>query len=1088
MRYIRFVLTILVTIICLSVYGQTQQGYVKTLGRPNVKGTALSDVIIKIKGEHNPVKSNGDGVFSIQFQNKKIGDAYTMQEVRKVGYELNEPEVIGRQFAVSDKVRNTIVMVSTTQLQADKQRIENNAYKVAEKNYKRKLELLEKEKEDGTITVEKYREQLQELQNRFEKYQSLIDGLAEHYAHTDYDELNEKEREINICIENGNLECADSLIQTLFDPIDVLKRNKEALAKLNEQISQAKGIIDQANADMAAVLKQQEKDAEHLYQLYTIALSRYDNEKAKFYIETRAALDSTNIMWQNDAGLFNNDFTADYKKAIIYFRCGLKYASLTYGEDNRITATFYNNIGAVYAHQGRFQKALELYVKALEIRQQGCDSTDLAASYNNIGGVYADMGNFALAIENYTKGLSLWKSVLGNIHPYVATSYNNLGVAYDKQGLYNEALDCYSKAFGIMKDNPNLRLSSFADLHNNIGQVFYNIGNYKNALIYHAKATEFFLKLYGEMHPNVATSYNNIGLVYEKVGNYEKALQFYGTALNIRKAVLGEEHLDIALSYGNIGNTLSSLSSYNDAELYFTKALELQLRIQGEKHQDIATLYDNIGLLKYREGRMEEALTYYKKALEIQTDVFDKENADIAVTFNNMGAVYDSQGNYDLAIKEYSKSLAIKQNVLNGNHPDVADVYNNLGHTYHNKGDYQNARKNYDKAIGIYKRNYGEEHADVAHVLVNLGKLCNDKHDNDSALYYYNCALTVFEKIYGKDNISTATCYNNIGAVYADMKELSEALEFYEKGLNLRLKLLKPDHLDIASSYDNIGLVYHYQGNLDQALQMYEKALTIRRNVLPEDHVDLAYSYDNIGGIYDNRGDYENALKHYGKALEIWSKRVDDNHSLIALCCYNIALLYINNSRYPEAIGYLERALPGFIHNNGDQCKEVYDINLYLVNAYEQIGEYAKAYKVLDKALTICSETMGTGSSDYKTIIEHKRYLSDRLIVVDKKRMSEYVYVATIIESGTAALQNGLTGDYIVLEYNNWNIGVDTVLYDVIAESVDQPKIIVIMRDNNIKSFYFENSVGASFSLKKVNKNQKKQIIKEYKKWKKHIK
>ena len=185
------------------ILGQKQEGYVKTLGRPNAKGEALSNVTIKIKGEHNPVKSNDDGIFTIQFQSKKIGDAYSLQEVRKAGYELNEPEVVGRQFAVSDKVKTTIVMVSTAQLQSDKQRIENNAYKVPEKSYKQKLALLEKEKEDGAITVEKYREQLQELQNRFEKYQSLIDGLAEHYAHTDYDELNEKEQEINICIENG---------------------------------------------------------------------------------------------------------------------------------------------------------------------------------------------------------------------------------------------------------------------------------------------------------------------------------------------------------------------------------------------------------------------------------------------------------------------------------------------------------------------------------------------------------------------------------------------------------------------------------------------------------------------------------------------------------------------------------------------------------------------------------------------------------------------------------------------------------------------------------------------------------------------
>ncbi len=62
---------------------------------------------------------------------KKAGDAYSLQQVKKTGYELNEIGVIGKQYTFSDKVPLNIVMVSTAQLQEDKQRIENNAYKVA---------------------------------------------------------------------------------------------------------------------------------------------------------------------------------------------------------------------------------------------------------------------------------------------------------------------------------------------------------------------------------------------------------------------------------------------------------------------------------------------------------------------------------------------------------------------------------------------------------------------------------------------------------------------------------------------------------------------------------------------------------------------------------------------------------------------------------------------------------------------------------------------------------------------------------------------------------------------------------------------
>ena len=206
MRLKRFFILFMQATSFVVAFAQTQQGYVKTLGRPDKKGEALSGVSVRVKGGHNAVLSKTDGTFSVLMSGKRNGDAYSLQQVQKSGYELNEQGVIGRQYAFSDRIPLTIVMVSTAQLQADKQRIENNAYQVAERNYKVRLTQLEKQKKDNAITIEEYRNQLQDLQDKFDKYQSLIDGLADHYAHVDYDNLDEKEREINLCIENGELE------------------------------------------------------------------------------------------------------------------------------------------------------------------------------------------------------------------------------------------------------------------------------------------------------------------------------------------------------------------------------------------------------------------------------------------------------------------------------------------------------------------------------------------------------------------------------------------------------------------------------------------------------------------------------------------------------------------------------------------------------------------------------------------------------------------------------------------------------------------------------------------------------------------
>ena len=98
---------------------------------------------------------------------------------------------------------------------------------------------LEQQHSTSQITIEQYRKEIEILQNSFEKYQSLIDGLADHYARADYDELDEKEQEINLCIENGDLNKAEQLLQQL----DIEKR----LADIEQRIKLGKSLMAVSN-------------------------------------------------------------------------------------------------------------------------------------------------------------------------------------------------------------------------------------------------------------------------------------------------------------------------------------------------------------------------------------------------------------------------------------------------------------------------------------------------------------------------------------------------------------------------------------------------------------------------------------------------------------------------------------------------------------------------------------------------------------------------------------------------------------------------------------------------------------------------
>jgi len=626
------------TAMALATTAQNQQGLVKTIGKPGRKGVPLSGVTVQVKGGHNAVLSNNRGKFSIPMAGKKNGDAYSLLRVQKNGYELNEKDIIGRKYAFSSSVPMTIVMVSTAQLQADKQRIEDNAYKTAERNYSTKISKLEKQLNDNAISAEQYRTALLELQDKFEKYQSLIDELAEHYAHTDYDVLNEKERQVNILIENGELEKADSLISTMFDPIDVLQRNKAALERIDKSIAEAQGAISQANADLAAVIKQQEKDAEYLYQLYTIALGQFDNERAFHYLQTRAELDTTNHSWQKDAGDFSSDYLGNYKLALMYYNRALEQVRQQYGEENESAGVLYGSIGLAQYRLGQYDEALENFSRALSIH--GDDNPEATIVYSGIGGIYLDKKDFDHALEYFQKGLQIAE-----------------------------------------KNNPESDIAASA--YNNIGIAYNGKGDAKTALEYHNKALAINERIYGDEHPIVAMNYNQIAADYNIAKDYEKSLKYNLKAAAIREKVLGKNHPATATSYNNLGVNYGLLNDNNKSLEYYLKAADVIERVFGKEHASTASVYDNLSTVYQKLGDLRKSLDYSAKCENIYSKLLPASHPYMALLYTKQALMFSALNDYAHALDRYTKAYEIKKKQLGESNKEVIEYQQVITKTKH---------------------------------------------------------------------------------------------------------------------------------------------------------------------------------------------------------------------------------------------------------------------------------------------------------------------------------------------------------------------------------------------------------------------
>ncbi len=662
----------------------TQTGYAKTKGRMDSKGnlipgTRIGGVSIQLTGGHSTV-ADANGDFTLTAPDQK----FYLSDVQKQGYVLTDPDMLKKQYVCSSNPL-VISMETKEKLADDQLAAERKLRRQLQKQLQQKEDEIDALKEENKITEEEYRQALQKLYAYQESNEKLVSDMAKRYSELDYDLLDEFYRQVSFCIENGDLVKADSLLRSRGDVSQQIKDAQKKAQALNEE----KEKLQQAEAVLAADI---DELGRRCYSFYEKFASQFENDSAFHYLMMRAALDTTKVEWQLDAGSFMLNYLAGYKHALVYYQRALRHALSQYGESHPYVMMCYNNIAIVYSHVGEYERALNYHQKSLNLRKSvyGENHPDVATCYGNIGNIYGELGDYAQELEYYQKAMGIRKAVYGENHPDVALNYSDLGIVYEDLGDYAQALDCHQKALAIRKS------------------------------------------ILGENHLDVATSYLNMGTVYANLEDFVPASECFQKALAIQKTIYGEQHPDIAEIYNNLGLVCCSLGEYTQALEYTQKSLEIMKAFFGESHPNVAQIYGSIGVVYYNQGDYLHALEYYQKALSLQKSFFGENHPEVAINYINIGEVYSCQKDSKLAMEYYQKALDILKSVYGKDHPYIALIYNNMGELYGVQGDYAQAKKYYKKALDILKSVFDETFPMIKEIENSLEMLQEKKKTRDT--------------------------------------------------------------------------------------------------------------------------------------------------------------------------------------------------------------------------------------------------------------------------------------------------------------------------------------------------------------------
>ena len=158
---------------------------------------------------------------------------------------------------------------------------------------------------------------------------------------------------------------------------------------------------------------------------------------------------------------------------------------------------------------------------------------------------------------------------------------------------------------------------------------------------------------------------------------------------------------------------------------------------------------------------------------------------------------------------------------------------------------------------------------------------------------------------------------------------------------------------------------------------------------------------------------------------------------------------------------------------------------------YSELNDYDKALEYYSRALKIRTTLYGDNAPDaistrnniydcYTAVLK----TSKSYIQPYEEFISEIAFTVTVVSDDTPAADQGMSGEYSLLEFEDWTQDSFDSLYEKNTELTGKPKDILVMKDGNISEHHFEDTTGVNIGLKYVGKEEKAAISEAYDNWK----
>lgn len=247
-------------------------------------------------------------------------------------------------------------------------------------------------------------------------------------------------------------------------------------------------------------------------------------------------------------------------------------------------------------------------------KQQGSLEHE-GAAHGNIGNAYRLKGEYPKAVDHYVKSLEIAEGVGNQLG--VATVMSTLGDIYSLTNNHTNSVFYYKEAIQRSRLlNDSIRLATILI---NLGDEYYNSENLDSALIYFNEAEVIFKNLNHSI--GIAYAQGNIGLVYAEQGRPEEAEYNIQEAVDILEEL--EDYYGISVYLTYMADIYEEKNEISSALKYASRSLRLAC-IYGLKEQ-IRDASLKLSELFEIQQNIDSAYHYHKQYVAFRDSINNEE-------------------------------------------------------------------------------------------------------------------------------------------------------------------------------------------------------------------------------------------------------------------------------------------------------------------------------------------------------------------------------------------------------------------------------------------------------------------------------